>query len=95
TFAEPAVALASGAREALRLADIVESMLRGALSAVVYQARKRLREIAQMDTVLDRLHLALKLFLTELSREDLTEAEQRRLTEIMAFAINLEHIGDI
>jgi len=95
TFAEPAVALASGAREALRLADIVESMLRGALAALVDQDRKRLREIAQMDTVLDRLHLALKLYLTELSRENLTEAEQRRLTEIMAFAINLEHIGDI
>jgi phosphate:Na+ symporter len=92
----PAVALANAAREALRLVDIVEAMLRHFLEALRDGDRKRLAEIARTDDTLDRLHNAIKLHLTEISREEgLAEADAKRCSDILSFTINLEHIGDI
>jgi phosphate:Na+ symporter len=49
-----------------------------------------------MDDTLDRLHNAIKLHLTAISREDgLSEADAKRCADILAFTINLEHVGDI
>jgi phosphate:Na+ symporter len=49
-----------------------------------------------MDDTLDQLHNAVKLHLTAISREDgLSEADAKRCSDILAFTINLEHIGDI
>jgi phosphate:Na+ symporter len=49
-----------------------------------------------MDDTLDRLHNAIKLHLTAISREDgLSEADAKRCSDILAFTINLEHVGDI
>ena len=43
-----------------------------------------------------RLHNAVKLHLTAISREDgLSEVDAKRCSDILAFTINLEHIGDI
>ncbi|HEX5128365.1 MAG TPA: PhoU domain-containing protein, partial [Usitatibacter sp.] len=38
---------------------------------------------------------AVKLYLTQISREDLDERDSRRWTEIISLTINLEHVGDI
>lgn len=92
----PSVALANAAREALRMVDVVEAMLRTFLDALRSDDRKRLAEIGRMDDTLDRLHRAIKLYVTEVSREEaLDEDDARRCAEILAFTINLEHIGDI
>ena len=48
-----------------------------------------------MDNVVDRLDEAIKLYVTKLTRGALDEREGRRAMEIISFAINLEHIGDI
>jgi phosphate:Na+ symporter len=52
-------------------------------------------EVSRMDNVVDRLHEAIKLYVTKLTRGSLEESEGRRAMEIISFAINLEHIGDI
>jgi phosphate:Na+ symporter len=91
----PGVALAHAAREALRMADGAEAMLRAALEVLETDDRKRLAEISRMDDVLDRLHDALKRYLMRIAQESVTEAESRRLSEILAFSINMEHVGDI
>jgi phosphate:Na+ symporter len=92
----PAVALANAARETLRLVDLVEAMLRDFIEALRTGDRKRLAEIARTDDTLDRLHNAIKLHLTEISREDgLDEADSKRCSDILSFTINLEHMGDI
>jgi phosphate:Na+ symporter len=95
-LATPSVALAGAAREVLRMVDVLEAMLRTFLDALKSDDRKLLAQIARMDDTLDRLHNAIKLYLTEISREDgLDEAESRRCSDILAFVINLEHSGDI
>jgi|EndMetStandDraft_3_1072993.scaffolds.fasta_scaffold01365_10 phosphate:Na+ symporter len=92
----PTIALADAAREVLRMVDIVESMLRMFLEALQNDDRKLLAKLAAMDDTLDRLHNAVKLHLTAVSREDgLTETDAKRCSDILAFTINLEHVGDI
>jgi phosphate:Na+ symporter len=92
----PGIALADAAREVLRMVDIVNAMLRMFLDALQNDDRKVLAKLAAMDDTLDRLHNAVKLHLTAISRDDgLTEADARRCSDILAFAINLEHAGDI
>ena len=48
-----------------------------------------------MDNAVDQLDEAIKLYVTKLTRGSLDEREGRRAMEIISFAINLEHIGDI
>jgi phosphate:Na+ symporter len=92
----PSIALADAAREVLRMIDIVEAMLRTFLEALENDDRKLLAKLASMDDTLDTLHNAVKLHLTAISREDgLSEMDARRCSDILAFTINLEHIGDI
>jgi phosphate:Na+ symporter len=96
TLGTPSIALADAAREVLRMIDIVESMLRMFLEALRSDDRKLLAQLAAMDDTLDRLHTAIKLHLTAISREDgLSEVDAKRCSDILAFTINLEHVGDI
>ena len=43
----------------------------------------------------DRLHEAIKLYLTEASRQQLDARDSARTVELITFTTNLEHIGDI
>jgi phosphate:Na+ symporter len=94
-IATPAVALACAARETLRMGDLIETMLRQSMTAIMTDDRKLVAEVARMDNVIDRLYEAIKLYVTKVTRESLDDGEGRRAMEIVAFAINLEHIGDI
>ena len=91
----PAIALAGAAREALRMADSLEAMLAGAAEALGSTDRRRIAEVRRLDDVLDRLNSAIKAYLTELDPEVLSEADHRRLSQILVFATNLEAAGDV
>jgi phosphate:Na+ symporter len=47
------------------------------------------------DDEIDRLYTAIKLYLTQVSRQELESAESKRWADIMQFTINMEHVGDI
>jgi phosphate:Na+ symporter len=91
----PAIALADAAREGLRMADVLQAMLRGALDAIDHGDRKQVATTKGLDDVLDRLNRAIKTYLTELDPDVLDDDDSRRLSEILAFITNLEHAGDI
>ena len=91
----PALALAGAAREALRMADVLEAMLRDALDAIDRGDRNRVAAAKGLDDVLDRLNRAIKVYLTSLDPDALDDDDNRRLGEILAFITNLEHAGDI
>jgi phosphate:Na+ symporter len=57
--------------------------------------RKALAECKRLDTVLDRLNGGIKEYLTALDDDQLGPDDDRRLLEILAFATNMEHAGDI
>ena len=91
----PAIALAGAAREALRMADVLETMLRNALDALDRGDRNRVSAAKGLDDVLDRLNREIKEYLTSLDPDSLDEADNRRLSEILTFITNIEHAGDI
>ncbi|QEX24419.1 Na/Pi cotransporter [Hypericibacter adhaerens] len=95
-LATPGMALADASRETLRMVDILETMLRDLTEALRHDDRKRAAEIGTLDDRLDRLHKSIKLYLTRIARDDgLDEADARRCSDVLTFAINLEHAGDI
>jgi phosphate:Na+ symporter len=91
----PSLALADAARETLRMGDMVETMLRNVMTALMTNDRALVDQVSRMDNGVDGLDEAIKLYVTKLTRGSLDEREGKRAMEIVSFAINLEHIGDI
>jgi len=91
----PAVALVCAAREVLRMGDLVETMLRRAMTALLTNDRKLVAEISRMDDAVDSLNEAVKLYVTRMTRDSLDDRDGYRAMEIVSFSINLEHVGDI
>ena len=91
----PMVALGGAAREALRLADVLEAMLAGLAEGLARGDRRRIIEARRLDDVLDRLNAAIRGYLVGLDNEAMSEADHRRVTEILTFATNMEHAGDV
>jgi len=94
-LATPPVALACAARETLHMGDVIETMLRQAITALMTDDRKLVAEVSRMDDAADRLGEAVKLYVTRLTRESLDDRDGNRAMEIISFSINLEHVGDI
>ncbi|MET0441421.1 MAG: Na/Pi cotransporter family protein [Casimicrobiaceae bacterium] len=91
----PTLAISLAAREALRIGDTVEQMLAGMLTVLRTNDRALAERLRKLDDVVDELYTAVKLYLTQISREALDEAEGRRWADIVSFTINMEQIGDI
>lgn len=89
------VALVNATRESMRMADMVESMLKGLVEIVGKDDITRAAAIGKMDPYLDRLGVAIRQYLADLGSEALNEEDGERSQEIHAFVINIEHIGDI
>ncbi len=91
----PTIALASAARETLRIAKIVEDMFSNAMIALKEESQDALKKIRAADDQIDILHNEVKLYLTRVSEEALDPKESDRFVQILTFSTNLEHIGDI
>lgn len=91
----PSLALANAARETLHMGDTVEVMLKQVVTALMTNDRALVDAVSRMDNIVDNLNEAIKLYLTNLTRGNLDESEAKRAMEIVSFAINLEHVGDI
>ena len=94
-LATPSLAISCAAREALHQADVVETMLRGILPVIKDNNLKLAEELRAKDDTVDALYSQIKFYLTQISREALSEREGRRWTDIVSFTINMEQIGDI
>ena len=91
----PSLALADAARETLHMGDHVEVMLRKVMAAIMTNDRALVDQVSRLDNSVDSLDEAIKLYVTKLTRGSLDEREGQRAMEIISFAINLEHMGDI
>jgi len=89
------VALVNAQRESMRMADMVEGMLKGLVEVFGKDDSARAATISKMDPYLDRLGVAIRQYLADLGSEALNEEDGERSQEIHAFVINIEHIGDI
>jgi phosphate:Na+ symporter len=91
----PAEALACATRETLNLGDHVADMLRQTMEVFEKNDQRAVKAIEDADDAVDRLYEAIKLYLIQISRNELSEEEGRRYAEILTFTTNLEHVGDI
>jgi phosphate:Na+ symporter len=92
---QPTIALANAGREALRMGDLVGQMLRQSLAVFRSDDRRLIKQVSDIDTQVDRLNEAIKLYLTAVSRELMDPNDQKRVVDLITFITNLEHIGDI
>ncbi|MBS0608241.1 MAG: Na/Pi cotransporter family protein [Proteobacteria bacterium] len=94
-LATPSLAISCAAREALHLADLVETMLGGLKTVWQSDDQKLSAELRALDDQVDSLYSSIKYYMTKISRSELDEGEGRRWTEIIGFTINMEQVGDL
>jgi phosphate:Na+ symporter len=91
----PAIALSAAARETLRVGDMVRDMLESSKVALKTSDPNVRTQLGEIEEDIDIIHGQIKSYLSRLGREELDEDDTRRAGEIMSYAVNLEHIGDI
>ena len=94
-FETPLVALVNAEREVLRMGEVVERMLRNAFVALKKNDYALAQKTREMDELVNEFYDNVKHYLTALARESLGKKESERCNAILAFATDLEHIGDI
>lgn len=91
----PALAIGQATREALRMADIVHSMIRDSATALANNDEELLEDVIRRDDQVDTLEEAIKNFLTKLSEHNLSPELSKQEVGLIYMTSDLEHIGDI
>ncbi|RVQ33232.1 Na/Pi cotransporter family protein [Sinorhizobium meliloti] len=94
-LARPVAALAGAGREVMAVGDLIEGMLVRALDALKGNDLSMLADISMLEGRVDRIQHEIKLYVSRVGKDDMTEDHHRRARHIVDYAINLEHIGDI
>ena len=92
---QPVAALAGASREVMLVGDLIERMLRQANDAMRDSDLSKLNDISALEGRVDRIQHAIKVYVLKVGRDGLCQKDQRRAMDIVEYAINLEHIGDI
>lgn len=91
----PSVALASAARETLRMGDIIQKMLEDTLKVFKTNDERLLEEVREEDDIVDKIYGGIKNYMAKLTQEFMDPKEAQRYVQILTFSTNLEHIGDV
>jgi phosphate:Na+ symporter len=94
-LSQPSLALGQATREALRMADVVQGMLRDLIPVFHNDDQELLEEVERRDDRVDFLEREIKLFLARLGREAMGHDLSRKEIALISFIGNLENIGDI
>ena len=94
-IATPQLALASATRAVLRMAGIVEVMIRPVMEFFETGDREKMDRIRKLDKQVNRAHTDIKLYIAEVNRGKLSPEDASRGVELTGLAINLERAGDI
>jgi phosphate:Na+ symporter len=92
---QPALALGQATREALRMADVVQGMLRDVVPVFRTANLELIEEVERRDDQADFLEREIKLFLARLERDAMGADYSKREIALISFIGNLENIGDI
>jgi phosphate:Na+ symporter len=91
------VALANASRETLRMADMVDSMLRDTLAVIYRDDRMRAEAVTAAARCVDKLGEAIRRYLADVGDEQTLDSQRAgaRGQDILSAVINLEHVADI
>lgn len=93
-LADPGRALACAAREVLQLGEGVEAMLRSVAGLYENWSDEVAEAITTKEAEIDRMHIAIKLYLVTLQRKVTDEHVARRCLDLADMAVNLEGAGN-
>ncbi|MDA9207343.1 Na/Pi cotransporter family protein [Octadecabacter sp.] len=91
----PSRALACAKREALRMADIAQTMVQNIGPILKSSELGLLQKTSVMDDGLDTLFDAIKIYMAKTMQEQLSGLESEQAQDLLTFIANMEHIGDI
>ena len=89
-LATPSLALANAVRETLRMGDLIDSMLNAMQEVLRGNQTAVTQEVRRLNDDVEVLYNAIKLYLAQMPREDLSDQDNRRWAEIIELSINLE-----
>src|SRR5207247_2908849 len=92
---QPSLALGQATREALRMADVVQGMLRDAITVFRTGNLELIEDVERRDDQADFLEREIKLFLARLGRDAMSTDYSQREIALISCIGNLENIGDI
>jgi phosphate:Na+ symporter len=92
---QPALALGQATREALRMADVAQGMLRDVVHVFRADDQELLEDVERRDDQVDFLEREIKLFLARLGRETMGPDLSQKEIALITVIGNLENIGDI
>ncbi len=90
----PSLALDRVRLEVLHMGDYVQQMLNEIMPAILTGKRKALKDIAQLDDVVDILYEQTIDYLGKISKQSLTEGQMEEFLQLMEAVGELENIGD-
>ena len=91
----PSIGLANASREALRMGDLLGQMLDLSLQTFKNDDRRLVDVCSDVDSQIDRLNEAIKLYLTRVSRDVMDSGDHKKIIDLITFTTNLEHAADI
>jgi phosphate:Na+ symporter len=91
----PSLALANAVRETLRMGDLIDVMLQAMLNVLRGSQTALTQEMRSHCDDVEVLYSAIKLYLAQMPREDLSSQDSQRWAEIIELAINLKLAGDL
>jgi len=92
---QPALAIGQATREALRMGDVSQAMLRDAMVVLRTDNQELLEDVERRDDQLDYLEREIKIFISRLARETMSPDMAQKEIALISFIGNLENIGDI
>jgi phosphate:Na+ symporter len=94
-LSDPPSAIAAAMRETLQVGDLIEKMLDTTLIALKNNDELLCQTVFQLDDEVDAIQEAIKLYLARIDTTATDLAARRQASNVLDYAINLEHVGDI
>ncbi|WP_332060497.1 Na/Pi cotransporter family protein [Bartonella sp. CB74] len=91
----PTLALSNVMREVIHICDLVDIMLEKVIELYEKPNPIITRELNQLNTLLDKKHIAIKLYLARLAGQKLSDEEALQTQELLGACIKLDQAGDI
>ena len=91
----PSLALANAVRETLRVGDLIDNMLDAMHGVLLGTHTAMTQQVRSLGEDVEALNNAIKLYLAQMPREDLSTQDSKRWAEIIELVINLKLASDL
>lgn len=91
----PAVALGNAAREALRLSDMLQTLINITRAGFRRDNRQRVAQAREINHAIGHLDNLITTYLATLDHDSMSMDDQRRLDDILTFSSNITHAASI